>query len=402
MKKIFLSLSIAILSSTVNAAVVTVYKNLYSQIEATPTGSGDVYLEPATDNDLGYIKDTSMDYGNSAFLKVTLESNGDEGQSGGTNSGNPCFLIKAYAEPAIGYELVCYTNIIRETGIYGPGDCYVIFNQTNSDGRAFSFTPTGLGDIINVNNVKTHSREDGTSADDTPSKDEAFNTGIWEETPDANIYAIFRKVGDELPKLDMNFVPDAGEKDDITTNISTWTDAIYIEPISAMSGQDLTLSIKMKNKNPITGIEFQVEVADSVGTLGTPVLSTQRTSETRTNFFDTTTGNSVKTVAFSYNNDAFDGNDGEIATVNLHVKEGIELKNYEIKVNNVVMAGLDAVAVKPGEAKAALKIVDPTGITHVGTTTVDNGKIYRINGIEVKDTNANGIYIKEGKTILVK
>ena len=404
MKKIFILLSIAMLSA-VNANAVTVYKNLYAEVTASPSGAGEVYLETSTDEDAGYIKDTSGDYGESAYLKATLANNGDEGESGGVTSGTPCYFIKVYAEPAEGYELAFYSNVVKESGIYAPSECYAVFSDTDSNTRTTSFTPTGWGDIININNTVTHSREDGTSAEDTPSREEALNAGQWDETPDQAIYAIFRKVGEELPKIDESATPDPTEpteKDDITTDITSWTDAIYVKPVTTLAGNEVTLSIRMKNANPVTAVEFQVEVPDSVGTLDIPVMSTERTSETKTTYFQTTSGNSVKVVAFSDTNATFDGNDGEIATVKFKVKEGIEQKGYEIKVNNVVMAGTDATAVKPNEAKAALTIGDPTGISTIATKVVKSGKAYRVNGVEIQEANPTGLVIKDGKAVLVK
>lgn len=405
MKKIFITLSIAMLSALNANAGVAVYKNLYAEVTASPSGAGEVYLETATDEDASYIKDTSGDYGESAYLKVTLQNNGDEGESGGVTSGTPCYFVKVYAEPVDGYELAFYSNVVKESGIYAPSECYAVFNQTDSNGRTTSFTATGWGDIVNINNVSKHSREDGTSAEDTPSRDEALNNGIWEETPDANIYAIFRKVGEELPKIDENASPDQPDpvdKDDITTDLTNVKNAIYATPVSANAGDDITLSICMKNANPVTAVEFQIEVADTVGTLDVPVMSIERTSESKTTYFQTTSGNSVKVVAFSDTNATFDGNDGEIAKVKFHVKEGIDAKRYEIKVNNVVMSGLDATAIKPNETKAALKVGDPTGIDTVTGKTVKTGKAYRINGVEIQEENPTGLVIKDGKTILIK
>ncbi len=405
MKKIFISLSIAMLSALNANAGVAVYKNLYAEVTATPSGAGEVYLETATDDDAGYIKDTSGDYGESAYLKVTLQNNGDEGESGGVNSGTPCYLVKVYAEPLDGYELAFYSNVVKESGIYAPSECYAVFNQADSNGRTTSFTATGWGDIINVNNVVKHSREDGTSADDTPSRDEALNSGIWEETPDANIYAIFRKIGEELPKIDESATPDQPDpvdKDDITTDLTNVKDAVYATPVSAVAGDDIVLSIRMKNANPVTAVEFQIEVADTVGTLDVPVMSIERTSESKTTYFQTTSGNSVKVVAFSDTNATFDGNDGEIATVKFHVKEGIDAKRYEIKVNNVVMSGIDATAIKPNETKAALKVGDPTAINTVTEKTVKSSKAYRVNGVEIQEKNPTGLVIKDGKAIIVK
>ena len=45
---------------------------------------------------------------------------------------------------------------------------------------------------------------------------------------------------------------------------------------------------------------------------------------------------------------------------------------------------------------------DLTGIENVVTTTVNNGKIYNLQGMEVKDATKRGIYIRDGKKFVVK
>ncbi len=408
MKKIFSLIAfLTVFAFNAQAAVVTVYKNLYATIAATPSGCGEVYIEAATDEDMQYVKEFSDDYGETAMIKATLASNGDEGQSGGINSGNPCFFVKVYAEPMEGYELAFYSNKIKEDGIYAPSDCYAVFNQIEGEGRTTSFTATGMGDIININNVITHAREDGTSADDTPTRDDAFANGQWDETPDAPVYAIFRKIGDELPKIDHTLGPDPGTGgndivDNVTTDISGWADAIYVEPVTTTPGGEVNLSIKMKNAASITAVEFQVEIAAEVATLETPVLSIARTSEARTNYFETTSGNSIKVVAFSTNNDVFEGNDGEIATLRIKALDTLTEGVYEIKVNNAVIATPEGVATEVGETKAGLIISTSDGIENAVVNKALTDKVYRVSGVEVENINQKGVYIKNGKTVLVK
>jgi hypothetical protein len=45
---------------------------------------------------------------------------------------------------------------------------------------------------------------------------------------------------------------------------------------------------------------------------------------------------------------------------------------------------------------------DLTGVENVVTTTVNNGKIYNLQGMEVKDATKRGIYIRDGKKFVVK
>ncbi len=402
MKKIFSIVAAALfLSMNANAISVTNYKNLYAEITAVPSSAGEVYLETVNDEDNSYVLDISEDYGPTAFIMATLAHNGQESEDNSINSSQDVYFVKAYAECPDSYELVCYSNKINENGVYGPNDCYAVFNHVDGDdSRATSWEVTGLGDLININ--KASHEADGSSADDTPSRDEAFSSGSWSETPDAPIYAIFRKKGEATPYFDETLVPEKPEPDN-STDVSSMTNAIYIEKTLSTPGSEINLAVKMKSASPITAVEFTVELADSVATLGTPVLSTQRTSESRTDYFGykQNSGN-VKVVAFSHNNYEFSGNDGVIVTIPIQVGNNVALKDrYEVKVTNVVVATADGTSISCGNVMAYFVVTDTEGINEVSTGKDDN-KIYRIDGVQVKNANQPGLYIQNGKTILVK
>ncbi len=196
MKKIFTFIAGVLLASTVSA---TPYKNLYVEANAYPVGAGEVYLAAKNDDDAAYVKEQSDDYDGEAFLKIVLGENGTDNTSTGWQKGYGVYEIKAYGSAADDYELVCYSKEVREDGIYSPANAYVIIHgASEAEGRTFDYNATGEGDWINVNSPD-HG-QDGHS-NDGPSRDECLASGTWSDTPDATVYAIFRKVGDELPKF---------------------------------------------------------------------------------------------------------------------------------------------------------------------------------------------------------
>ena len=399
MKKIFSIVALALFFvANAHAGFVTPFKNLYTVINAVPSSVGEVYLEPAEDADNAYIYDMSEDFGSSAFLKITLGENGTEPEDHSVNTSAGVFMVRASAECKEGYELVCYANKIKDDNVYGPADCFAVFNQVSSDeARTTSFKVTGY-DFLNINNV--NHEQDGSSAEGDISREECFTSGAWSETPDQTVYAIFRKKGDEFPKFDESLIPIEPEKDE-STDISKLDNAIYIERTAATPGQAANLVVKLKNAGAVSGVEFTVELPQEVATLGTPTLNTERTSETRTDFFDSVAGEgNVKVVAFSHNNYEFSGNDGAIATIPVEVVTA-DLARYEMRVTNVILALKDGTAVKCEDIMQYFVVADPAGINEI-TAPSQNDKIFRVDGVEVKKADKPGLYIQNGKTILVK
>jgi hypothetical protein len=230
MKKIFTLIAGVLMASAANA---TPFKNLYVQAEAYPSGAGEVYLDAKNDEDAAYVSEKSDDYGETAYIKLVIGENGSDNTSTGWQNGYGIYEVKAYASAADDYELVCYSNEIREDGIYSPANAYVIIHgASESEGRTFDYVLTGEGDWININNPE-HA-QDGHSQDG-PTRDECLASGTWSESPDAVVYAIFRKTGDELPKF-------TTEQEDaingITVN-SAKKDAVY-----TVSGQQVGTNAK--------------------------------------------------------------------------------------------------------------------------------------------------------------
>jgi hypothetical protein len=179
-----------------SAGAVTVeIKNIYAQVEAVPSGAGEVYISARPDQS-SYVKETSG-WGSVSTVKATLERNGDD------PDGASMYEAIVQAKPAEGYEFVCYSYEPEfPNGIFLAADIYREASSTDGDTRQWSYATeamgvNGTGAIINVTSPL---RNDGNT--DNPGKDKLFNEGTWSETPDRYIYAVFRKKGDAYPILD--------------------------------------------------------------------------------------------------------------------------------------------------------------------------------------------------------
>jgi hypothetical protein len=57
--------------------------------------------------------------------------------------------------------------------------------------------------------------------------------------------------------------------------------------------------------------------------------------------------------------------------------------------------------VAAANAPMSFTFIDPTGINEV-TTTIDNNEVYSISGVRVNNAQQKGIYIINGKKVVVK
>lgn len=206
MKKLFTLISLVLFSASSFAE--TPYKNLYAEAEAIPNAAGTVYLDAKDDGDKEFVKEASPDYAEKAVFKATLGENGggDDGEADGYRGNRGTYETKLYVDPAEGYEFVCLSSVDKSddpNAVYSYAECYKPFSGTTQQDRVYDwnlYAKAGEGILININNVDHP--QDGTSGDAGPKREECFNSGVWQETPDTYIYVIFRKVGEEYPKLE--------------------------------------------------------------------------------------------------------------------------------------------------------------------------------------------------------
>ena len=138
------------------------------------------------------------------------------------------------------------------------------------------------------------------------------------------------------------------------TDISAMDNAIYIEPTSVCVGLEQTLSVKMKNANPVAGFEFSLQLPEgfTVNSVGAASLSNERTTSEKTSSFSYAVldDGTVKVLCGTMTQNpetsklyTFDGNDGEVATIKVSVDPSMALGNYSAIVTNAKLADADAV-----------------------------------------------------------
>ena len=137
----------------------------------------------------------------------------------------------------------------------------------------------------------------------------------------------------------------------VATDLSGLTNAIYVEPVTASPGTQQVLSVRMKNATEVAGYEFSLQLPEgvTVATDGDDMLmaelSTERTTATRTNYFDASlqTDGTLKVLCGTSRENpstgklyTFSGNDGNVAS-------NVAAGDYAVLIKDALISDPDAV-----------------------------------------------------------
>ena len=128
---------------------------------------------------------------------------------------------------------------------------------------------------------------------------------------------------------------------DADTNVSQYSEIVYVESTSANAGDEVTLSIQLHNTNPVIGYNFKlylpegISVKTEVDDFGDLVidagLSGNRTSASRHTFVTSLNNEGVLTVlCYSTQTYSFVGNDGVVGYIKVNIDENMAEGVYPI------------------------------------------------------------------------
>ena len=148
------------------------------------------------------------------------------------------------------------------------------------------------------------------------------------------------------------------------TDISELDNVIYIGHVSGCAGGLLTLSVQMKNTAEIQGFGFDLYLPDGVTVakdedgLNRVTLSTERTTEKKTNYFDSNImpDGALRVLASSTGGYTIDGNDGEIVQIVVTLDSNMEEGDYPIILKDITITDNDANGYENEIVKSTLTI----------------------------------------------
>lgn len=210
------------------AGASTPFKNLYVTAEVYPSGAGEIYLSPK-ESDKDFVKAQSEGFGEFVELKVSIGENGSQDQyvdhTGYVlDASGDLGMYEAVIEihPAEGYEFVCLATEISPTDIYDPSMC--LQRHTGDRSADYEFFWNYMTDGRNFINVNSADHEVDMTSDEAGEGEDAhtlcFQNFPFSETPDRQLFAIFRKIGEETPcfedGLESDLKGDANGDEEVT------------------------------------------------------------------------------------------------------------------------------------------------------------------------------------------
>ena len=148
------------------------------------------------------------------------------------------------------------------------------------------------------------------------------------------------------------------------TDIAALDNVVYINNVEGFAGQQLMLSVKMKNAVQAEGFGFDLYLPEGVTVArdedGFPIaeLSTARTTARKTNSFDAAFQGDgcLRVLAASTNGSVISGNDGEVCLVTVNISEGMEEGDYPILLKNIAISDVSAVSHRTEQVKSTLTV----------------------------------------------
>lgn len=175
------------------------------------------------------------------------------------------------------------------------------------------------------------------------------------------------------------------------TDISAYDNIIYIEKTDAGVGCTKTLSVKIKNDMLMTGYQCDIYLPDGMSFTTdedgfyNAFLSTARTTVAKTNYFDCAIqpDGALRLLCNSTKGYAFSGTDGEVATVEIAISDGLEDGDYPILIRGN----------KLSEKTGFAGVNAPNVKTTLTVTSVILGDANGDTSIDVSDFSATASYI---------
>lgn len=196
--------------------------------------------------------------------------------------------------------------------------------------------------------------------------------------------------------------------------------SLYTLDAKGYPGKQLKISVQMKNSRPVQAIGLHFTLPEG---LSVPLeddfyalcdLSTERTTFRKHNLGATFPDKKEYRVAITTNIGAFfSGNSGEVFTIPVDVAENVAYGDYEIKLLQVELSGLEENAEGKKvdwstpypflEYTGKISIVvDPTGIAGITAADSDDIEIYSVNGVKLSSLQPGLNVVKNVKTGEVK
>lgn len=135
------------------------------------------------------------------------------------------------------------------------------------------------------------------------------------------------------------------------TDLSTYADVLYLEPIVTSAGSQFVVSLQMKNAIECRGFQCDLYLPEGITFAldedGFPIaeLSTERTTAKKTDYFNAViqSDGALRLLCNSTNGYSFAGNSGEVAKITLKASSSISAGTYNLRLQKIKLSDPNAV-----------------------------------------------------------
>lgn len=151
---------------------------------------------------------------------------------------------------------------------------------------------------------------------------------------------------------------------DKDTDISSLDNVVYINKVEGGIGSQLTLSVRMKNSVEVQGFGFDLYLPDGVAVakdedgFNLVSLSTERTTEKKTNYFDSNImeNGALRVLASSTGGYTISGTDGEIVQIVVNISDDMEEGDYPIILREIALSDKNSHGYETAYVKSTLTL----------------------------------------------
>jgi len=191
------------------------------------------------------------------------------------------------------------------------------------------------------------------------------------------------------------------------TDISQYSNIVYVQNIETAAGIDTTLSIQMNNTDQVIGFNFKLYLPEGVSVISTTDdwgdvvidanLRGSRTNSTRHTFETALNKDGILNVlCYSTKTNKFVGTSGEVAYIGIHISDKLTAGKYPIIIKNEAIS-LSSSTPQISYIQSALTIKQNQPTQVVITTDATNGSVsgggtYDINSQVILTATPNENY----------
>ena len=148
-------------------------------------------------------------------------------------------------------------------------------------------------------------------------------------------------------------------------DLSTQSNALYIEPINACKGGNTNIQVKLKNSGSVTSYGLDLVLPEGItiatdngGSFDSEVTLSNRHASNHAATTNKVSDNVYRIGIASLNSKTLSGNDGAVLTIRAHVAEGMEVGEYPIIVRNPLIVNSNGTKPEVFEMRSKVTIDD--------------------------------------------